>query len=188
MVQPAAVPTSVPVAAPAPTAPAGPALPPGAETLPAQLAEPLAALRRAPNGEHIVTVRVSPDNLGPVTVRAHLGDGSMRVELFAPTAVARDALTAMLPDLRRDLAAASSAANAPGSTTLDVGTGSAPSDGGRGFAGSPGSGGGASGERPGAGTPQRWQPARIDDLAGRAATPPSSRPRSGGTSLLDVLA
>jgi flagellar hook-length control protein FliK len=114
----------------------------------------------------------------------------MRVELFAPTAVARDALNAMLPDLRRDLAAASSAANAPGSTSLDLGTGSAPSDSsGRGFAGSPGSGGGASGDRSGAGTPQRWQPARVDDLAARsAAAPSSSRTRSGGTSLLDVLA
>jgi hypothetical protein len=167
-----------------------PTLPAGAETLPAQLAEPIAALRSAPNGEHIVTVRVSPDNLGPVTVRAHLADGSMRVELFAPTAVARDALSALLPDLRRDLAAASSAANAPGSTSLDVGTGGAPGDGGgaRAFAGSPGNGG-SSGNSSGSGTPQRWQPARMDDLTGRGSAPsPSSPTRSGGTSLLDVLA
>jgi hypothetical protein len=112
----------------------------------------------------------------------------MRVELFAPTAVARDALSAMLPDLRRDLAAAGSAANAPGSTSLDLGTGNPPSDNGSGrpFAGSAG---GSNGSGAGSGTPQRWQPARLDDLTGRGGTAPTpSRSRGGSTSLLDVLA
>jgi flagellar hook-length control protein FliK len=121
-----------------------------------------------------------------VTVRAHVAEGSLRVELFAPTTVARDALSAMLPDLRRDLAAAGSAATTPGSTSLDLGSGNPPSDGG---AGARAFAGGSSGSGAGSGTPQRWQPARVDDLTGRGgATAAPSRPRSGGTSLLDVLA
>lgn len=53
-----------------------------------------------------MTVHVRPDNLGPVTVRAHVGGEGVRVELFAPTDVGRDALRAILPDLRRDLTGA----------------------------------------------------------------------------------
>jgi flagellar hook-length control protein FliK len=51
-----------------------------------------------------VTITVTPDNLGPVTVRAHITADGMRVQLFAPTDAGRDALRAVLPDLRRDLA------------------------------------------------------------------------------------
>ena len=51
----------------------------------------------------MLTISVSPDNLGPVTVRAHVNGDNIRVELFAPTDLARDALRAILPDLRRDL-------------------------------------------------------------------------------------
>lgn len=50
-----------------------------------------------------MTVHVTPDTLGPVTVRAHVGTDGVRVELFAPTDGGRDALRAILPDLRRDL-------------------------------------------------------------------------------------
>ncbi len=49
-----------------------------------------------------MTVHVTPDTLGPVTVRAHVGAEGVRVELFAPTDAGRDALRAILPDLRRD--------------------------------------------------------------------------------------
>ena len=51
-----------------------------------------------------MTVSVTPDSLGPVTVRAHVGPDGVRVELFAPSALGRDAIRAILPDLRRDLA------------------------------------------------------------------------------------
>jgi flagellar hook-length control protein FliK len=54
-------------------------------------------------GEHIMTVRVSPDDLGPVTVRAHIGTDGIRMELVASTDAGRDAIRAILPDLKRDL-------------------------------------------------------------------------------------
>ena len=70
-----------------------------------QVFTPVVNLARAPHGDHVVTVTVTPENLGPVTVRAHVGPEGVRVELFAPLDVGRDALRAILPDLRRDLAA-----------------------------------------------------------------------------------
>jgi len=69
-----------------------------------QVARPLLTLAAGPHGEHVVTVRVSPESLGPVTVRAHVGAEGMRVELFAPSDAGRDAIRSILPDLRRDLA------------------------------------------------------------------------------------
>ena len=51
-----------------------------------------------------MTISVTPDNLGPVTVRAHVSADGIRVELFAPSDLGRDAIRAILPDLRRDLA------------------------------------------------------------------------------------
>lgn len=109
-------PAATPVAAVAPAAPVTPA--DSAEpTLAAQLVPPIAALAARGNGEHVVTVRVSPENLGAVTVRAHVVAGSMKVELFAAAPHARDALSAMLPDLRRDLAGT----EGTGSTTVGLG-------------------------------------------------------------------
>jgi flagellar hook-length control protein FliK len=52
----------------------------------------------------VLTLTVSPDAVGPVTVRAHITGDTMRVELSAPTAQGTDALKSMLPDLKRDLA------------------------------------------------------------------------------------
>lgn len=72
--------------------------------LASQLSRPLFALATAGTGEYIVTVTVAPDNLGPVTVRAHVGVDGMRVELFAPNDLGREAIRAILPELRRDLA------------------------------------------------------------------------------------
>lgn len=93
-------PTAQPVAAPAPSTPAP------QTTLGAQLARPVFTLAAAGAGEHVMTVHVTPDTLGPVTVRAHVGGEGVRVELFAPTDAGRDALRAILPDLRRDLGGA----------------------------------------------------------------------------------
>ncbi len=76
------------------------------QALPSQLARPIFTLAGAGRGEHVMTVHVTPDILGPVTVRAHVGADGVRVELFAPTDTGRDALRAILPDLRRDLGAA----------------------------------------------------------------------------------
>ncbi|TFB83115.1 flagellar hook-length control protein FliK, partial [Cryobacterium levicorallinum] len=87
-----------PVAAPAPVASAVPV------PLAAQIAKPLFSLANLAPGQHTLTITVNPDNLGPVTVRAHVSPDNIRVELFAPTDLAREALRAIMPDLRRDLA------------------------------------------------------------------------------------
>ncbi|MEB0305800.1 hypothetical protein QN345_10850, partial [Cryobacterium sp. 10I1] len=65
---------------------------------------------------------VNPDNLGPVIVRAHIGGSAIRVELFAPTDLGRDALRAILPELRRDLAQGGT------DTRLDLSGNSQPDD------------------------------------------------------------
>ena len=57
-------------------------------------------------GEHTMTLSVTPEDLGPVTVRAHIGLDGVRVELFAPSDAGREALRTILQDLKRDLAAA----------------------------------------------------------------------------------
>jgi flagellar hook-length control protein FliK len=93
---PAASATSAVAATAAPSSPQP-------QTLDAQLARPVFTLAAAGRGEHVMTVHVTPDNLGPVTVRAHVGVDGVRVELFAPNDAGRDALRAILPDLRRDL-------------------------------------------------------------------------------------
>jgi flagellar hook-length control protein FliK len=90
------------VAAPAPAAPV---------PFTAQLARPIFSLAAAGAGEHVMTVSVTPDNLGPVTVRAHVGAEGVRVELFAPNDLGREAIRAIIPDLRRDLAGAGLGSN-----------------------------------------------------------------------------
>ena len=67
-----------------------------------QVARPVFPLAGAGPGEHVMTVQVVPENLGPVTVRAHVTGGGVRIELFAPTDGGREALRAILPELRRD--------------------------------------------------------------------------------------
>jgi flagellar hook-length control protein FliK len=76
-----------------------------------QLAKPIFTLAAAAPGEHVMTVKVTPENLGPVTVQAHIGADGVKVELFAPTDAGRAAVQAVLPDLRRDLAEAGLAAS-----------------------------------------------------------------------------
>jgi flagellar hook-length control protein FliK len=158
---PAAVAAAAPVAAA--QAPVDP-------PLAAQLVPPIAALAAAGNGEHVVVVRVTPENLGTVTVRAHIADGSMKVELFAAPH-ARDAISAMLPDLRRDLAGSGSTAGA----TLGLGTGDAPQGGSRGS---------ASDERA-----PRWDRQRMPAAASLSSLPVRSPwPGTPATGRLDVLA
>jgi flagellar hook-length control protein FliK len=69
-----------------------------------QIARPIFALASAGNGDHTMTISVTPDNLGPVIVRAQVSSDGIRVELFAPNDAGREALRSILPDLRRDLA------------------------------------------------------------------------------------
>jgi flagellar hook-length control protein FliK len=79
-----------------------------------QLAKPLFTLRTASTGEHVMTVQVTPDNVGPVTVRAHVGADGIRIELIAPNEQGREALRGILADLKRDLSAGGMA------TSLDI--------------------------------------------------------------------
>ncbi|WP_344441461.1 flagellar hook-length control protein FliK, partial [Agromyces soli] len=101
---------SSPAAATAPTAPAAAPAGASAATAPAlaeQLGGHLVSLARRGPGEHLVSVRVAPEEFGPVTVRAVVGaDGHVRVELHAPSDAGREALRQALGDLRRDGAAA----------------------------------------------------------------------------------
>lgn len=78
-------------------------VPQAATPLNEQLALPLLALRTAGAGTHVLTLTVSPDSIGPVTVRAHVSGDTLRIELSAPTAQGTDALKSMLTDLKRDL-------------------------------------------------------------------------------------
>ena len=142
--QPVPVAGALPVQQPPATQAATPAVPvssvpaPQSAPLATQLYKPVFSLAAAAPGEHLITVRVAPDELGPVTVRAVVTAEGMRVELFAPTDTAREALRGMLPDLRRDLAT-------PGlNASLDV-SAKDPSDGG-----------------PASGDPDGQDPARRD--------------------------
>lgn len=129
-----AFPLAAEAAAAAPDAP-GTASPPGFS---AQLAKPVFTLAAAGPGEHVMTVKVAPEDLGPVTVQAHIAADGVKVQLFAPTDVGRAAVQAALPELRRDLAAAGLGAS------LDLSARSAPQDGGgAGGRDSPGRGSGA---------------------------------------------
>lgn len=91
--------TSAAPAQPAPQAPA-----PLQQPMSAQLARSLFTLASAAPGEHVMTLKVSPDDLGPVTVRAHISAEGVRLELFAAGDAGRDVVRHALPDLRRELA------------------------------------------------------------------------------------
>lgn len=69
-----------------------------------QLSKPVLTLAQAGPGEHLMTVKVTPEKLGPVTVQARIGADGVRIELFAPTDAGRAAVQSVLADLRRDLA------------------------------------------------------------------------------------
>ncbi|MDQ0094638.1 flagellar hook-length control protein FliK [Paeniglutamicibacter psychrophenolicus] len=70
-----------------------------------QLLGPIATLAAGPHGERTLSVNIAPEALGPITVKAHLGSEGIRMEISAPTEAGREALRAMLPELRRELAA-----------------------------------------------------------------------------------
>lgn len=106
------------IAAPAfpsmPTSPVGPAateagapVTPIPRAVAAQVSPIVVSIAQRPSGTHQLTMTVNPDTLGSVTVRAHIGQaGDVRVELMGATDAGRDALRAIVSDLRRDLAAA----------------------------------------------------------------------------------
>ncbi len=76
-----------------------------------QLAKPLFTLANAAPGEHVMTLKVSPDDLGPLTVRAHIDASGVRIELFAAGDAGREAVRGILPELHKELAEAGFGAN-----------------------------------------------------------------------------
>jgi flagellar hook-length control protein FliK len=133
-----------------------------------QLVRPLQNLRTAGDGNHVLTISVTPETLGPVTVRAHVSGDHVRIELVAPTDHARDALRSILTDLRRDLAQGASSQLQSFSLDLSSGGGS-------------GADRGTAAERG-----ERSRP-EFTGSAAPAASDRAERPR-GADSLLDVLA
>ncbi|WP_136024531.1 flagellar hook-length control protein FliK [Microbacterium sp. K27] len=97
---------TTPAPAPVTSVAAPVAVPTARPALLPQIAAPVVSLAQAPDGDHSLTLTVSPENLGPVTVRAHISGGAIHIELHAPNDLGREALRAILIDLRRDLAAA----------------------------------------------------------------------------------
>jgi flagellar hook-length control protein FliK len=139
-----------------------------------QLVRPILTLQTAAAGSHVLTINVAPDSLGPVTVQAHLSSDGIRVELIAPTDQARDALKAILPDLKRDLSQGGMNATLSISAQHDGSQTGARQD--AGFQSAEGKG-----SRPGAGTADPERARGPQQTPVRAVS-------AGGTSLLDVFA
>ncbi|KHL02416.1 hypothetical protein LK10_12485 [Sinomonas humi] len=149
--------------------------PPAPQPFSAQIAKPVFTLAAAGPGEHIMTVKVTPEDLGPVTVQAHIGTDGVKVQLFAPTDAGRAAVQAALPELRRDLAAAGLGAS------LDLSARSAPQE-------SSGGAGGRDSPEKGGGNPGRGR--RGAAAVGLDAVAPAQRPAHlpSSDNRLDILA
>ncbi|MFF5791550.1 flagellar hook-length control protein FliK [Paeniglutamicibacter sp. NPDC012692] len=145
-----------------------------------QLVGPIASLASGPHGERTLSVNIAPEALGPVTVKAHLGHEGLRVELTAPTEAGREALRAMLPELRRDLAATGAGTVSIGTAT-DAGNGAGTYSGGgqASMANDQRFGGGAAT----AAVPGRQQGEETSQLPAQEA-----RPSAHASSHLDVMA
>jgi flagellar hook-length control protein FliK len=97
----------VPLTGPAPAVPGTPApaaaIPAGGTPVAEQLAPQLAVLRHAPDGSSTMTVVITPESLGEVTVAVTVTDGTLDVRLHGAQEAGRHALTEALPELRREL-------------------------------------------------------------------------------------
>jgi flagellar hook-length control protein FliK len=85
----------------------------------AQLGRHIAVLRNAPNGSQTMTVVITPESLGPVTVSVTVTDGTLDLTLHGAHEAGRHALRDALPELRRELEGAGLSFN-----TLEVDTSS----------------------------------------------------------------
>lgn len=144
----------------------------------AQISPVVVNIVQRPAGTHQLTLTVTPETLGPVTVRAHIGQGGdIRVELVGATDAGRDALRAIVADLRRDLTAAMPTA------TLSLGSGGG-AEAGSSDRGMPHSGGDGLPHRPSQG-----RPAPLGAVDGEGDSlrhaPVPTRPASGAG--LDIL-
>ena len=136
-----------------------------------------------------MTLQVTPEDLGPMTVRAHIDAAGVRIELFAPGDAGREAIRGILPELRKELADAGFGASldvsehsGPGSAARDgTGQDGTGRDGtgrdGRDSGSAPGNRNGPGDQRPG----HRW-----DALADGAALR-NARILNGPQTTLDIL-
>jgi flagellar hook-length control protein FliK len=68
-----------------------------------QLGRQFAVLRNAPDGSQTMTVVITPESLGPVTVQVTVTDGTLDLTLHGAHEAGRHALLDALPELRREL-------------------------------------------------------------------------------------
>ncbi|WP_029068263.1 flagellar hook-length control protein FliK [Jonesia quinghaiensis] len=68
-----------------------------------QLKGPLVHLKQAANGDHSFSVRVTPENLGPISIRAHVTSDGVRIEITCVNDTARDAIRPLVTDLKKEL-------------------------------------------------------------------------------------
>ncbi|WP_222265406.1 flagellar hook-length control protein FliK [Modestobacter marinus] len=68
-----------------------------------QLGRQLAVLTEAPDGTQTMTLVITPDELGPVSIQATITDGTIDLTLLGAHEHGRQALAEALPDLRREL-------------------------------------------------------------------------------------
>jgi flagellar hook-length control protein FliK len=101
----AAVPTTVAVSAPdaAPVAPPASSPPPPQQSPAQQLLSVLRPLRKFADGSHRLSVRLSPDELGSVTVELSLRSGTLSMHMVAERSATGDLLHNQLHELRREL-------------------------------------------------------------------------------------
>ena len=118
-----------------------------------------------------MTLQVTPEDLGPMTVRAQIDAAGVRIELFAPGDAGREAIRGILPELRKELADAGFGAS------LDVSEHSGPGSAARDGTGQDGTGG-TTGRRAGLRLRRRvTATARAINAPATAGTPwPTARP------------
>ncbi len=68
-----------------------------------QLGRQLAVLTEAPDGTQTMTLVITPDELGPVSIQATITDGTIDLTLLGAHEHGRQALAEALPELRREL-------------------------------------------------------------------------------------
>ncbi|WP_405476229.1 flagellar hook-length control protein FliK [Paenarthrobacter ilicis] len=154
---------------PAPVLPT-PAAPAPQQPLTHQLATPLFSLASAAPGEHVMTLRVSPDDLGPLTVQAHIDGTGVRIELFAPGDAGREAVRHILPELRRGLEESGA--------SLSLSSHNSPPDSGKDGQGAGHGHGAGQGTGLGAGTRDpEAQPRRFGDTTGNGTDDQPHQPR-----------
>lgn len=184
-------PITVAAAAPAtvanPVDPAPPPPPSAARAVAAQVSPVVVSIAQRPAGTHQLTMTVNPDTLGPVTVRAHIGaGGDVRVELIGATDAGRDALRAIVADLRRDLATAMPHATL--SIAQGAGSDAAADRGGQGFSASSGEQGSGEQGAAGRGAVRETPAAAASDQGATESPRPRTTIAPAPGSGLDILA